>query len=87
MPFKAQEIWDRGGVYYGQNAISKNLIVADRKRLLNGNAFILGVSGSGKSFSAKKEMVSLALSTDDDRQLMINPRRDCCLLFILLDFC
>ena len=66
MPFKAQEIWDRGGVYYGQNAISKNLIVADRKRLLNGNAFILGVSGSGKSFSAKKEMVSLALSTDDD---------------------
>ena len=49
MPFKAQEIWDRGGVYYGQNAISKNLIVADRKRLLNGNAFILGVSGSGKS--------------------------------------
>ena len=49
MPFKAQEIWDRGGVYYGQNAISKNLIVADRKRLLNGNAFILGVSGSGKT--------------------------------------
>ena len=56
MPFKAQEIWDRGGVYYGQNAISKNLIVADRRQLLNGNAFILGVSGSGKSFSAKKEM-------------------------------
>ena len=75
MPFKAQEIWDRGGVYYGQNAISKNLIVADRKQLLNGNAFILGVSGSGKSFSAKKEMVSLALSTDDDI-IIIDPEAE-----------
>ena len=75
MPFKAQEIWDRGGVYYGQNAISKNLIVADRRQLLNGNAFILGVSGSGKSFSAKKEMVSLALSTDDDI-IIIDPESE-----------
>ena len=75
MPFKAQEIWDRGGVYYGQNAISKNLIVADRKQLLNGNAFILGVSGSGKSFSAKKEMVSLALSTQDDI-IVIDPESE-----------
>lgn len=75
MPFKAQEIWDRGGVYYGQNTISKNLIVADRKQLLNGNAFILGVSGSGKSFSTKKEMVSLALSTDDDI-IIIDPESE-----------
>ena len=49
MPFKAQEIRHRHGIYYGQNAISKNLILADRKELLNGNGFILGVSGSGKS--------------------------------------
>ena len=75
MPFKAQEIWDRGGVYYGQNTISKNLIVADRRQLLNGNAFILGVSGSGKSFSAKKEMVSLALSTQDDI-IVIDPESE-----------
>ena len=75
MPFKAQEIWDRGGVYYGQNAISKNLIVADRRQLLNGNAIILGVSGSGKSFSAKKEMVSLALSTQDDI-IVIDPESE-----------
>ena len=75
IPFKAQEIWDRGGVYYGQNAISKNLIVADRRQLLNGNAFILGVSGSGKSFSAKKEMVSLALSTQDDI-IVIDPESE-----------
>lgn len=58
-----------------QNAISKNLIVADRRQLLNGNAFILGVSGSGKSFSAKKEMVSLALSTQDDI-IVIDPESE-----------
>ncbi len=52
-------------MYYGQNVISKNLIIANRKELLNGNGFVLGVSGSGKSFMAKREMVNLALSTPD----------------------
>ena len=61
MPFKAQEIRHQGGVYYGQNVISRNLILANRKELLNGNGFVLGVSGSGKSFTAKRE-----LATDDD---------------------
>ena len=66
MPFKAQEIIEPGGVYYGQNAISKNLIVANRKEFLNANGFILGVSGSGKSFAAKREIANIALSTKDD---------------------
>ena len=55
MPFRVQEIYDRHGIYYGQNVISKNMMIADRRRLLNGNSFILGVSGSGKSFTAKNE--------------------------------
>lgn len=75
MPFKAQEIQDSGGVYYGINAISKNLIVANRKELLNANGFILGVSGSGKSFAAKREILSLALSTDHDI-LVIDPESE-----------
>ena len=62
MPFKAQEVRDRGGVYYGQNVISKNLIIANRKELLNGNGFVLGVSGSGKSFMAKQEMAGVTLA-------------------------
>ena len=66
MPFKAQEIRHQGGVYYGQNVISRNLILANRKELLNGNGFVLGVSGSGKSFTAKRELAALALATDDD---------------------
>ena len=66
MPFKAQEICHQGGVYYGQNVISRNLILANRKELLNGNGFVLGVSGSGKSFTAKRELAALALATGDD---------------------
>ena len=64
-----------GGIYYGQNAVSKNMLVADRRKLLNGNSFRLGVSGSGKSFSAKEEIVDLALSTEDDI-LILDPESE-----------
>jgi hypothetical protein len=66
MPFRAHEIMDIGGIYCGVNAISRNLIIADRKQLINGNGFILGVSGSGKSFFAKREIIFLLLGTSDD---------------------
>ena len=57
---------DVGGTYCGMNAISHNLIIANRKNLINGNGFILGVSGSGKSFFTKREIVSLFLGTNDE---------------------
>ena len=66
MPFRVQEVYDKNGIYYGQNVISKNMMIADRRKLLNGNSFILGVSGSGKSFTAKNEITNLILSTDAD---------------------
>lgn len=66
VPFRAQEIMQTHGLYYGQNAVSKNRIVVDRRQLLNGNSFRLGVSGSGKSMSAKEEIAQIALSTEDD---------------------
>lgn len=75
IPFRAQEISHSGGIYYGQNVISKNMIIANRKHLLNGNSFILGVSGSGKSFTAKREIVNLILSSDDDI-ILIDPERE-----------
>ena len=75
IPFRTQEILQNGGIYYGQNAVSKNMIVADRRKLLNGNSFRLGVSGSGKSFSAKEEIVSIALATDDDI-LILDPESE-----------
>ena len=75
IPFRAQEILQNGGIYYGQNAVSKNMIVADRRKLLNGNSFRLGVSGSGKSFSAKEEIVSIVLTTNDD-VLILDPESE-----------
>ena len=66
MPFKVQEIMDKGGIYFGENAISHNLIMCNKENLLNQSAFLLGVPGSGKSFSAKELMTFLMLSTDDD---------------------
>ena len=75
IPFRAQEIMQAGGIYYGQNAVSKNRIVADRRLLLNGNSFRLGVSGSGKSMSAKEEIVQIALATEDDI-LILDPESE-----------
>lgn len=66
MPFKVQEIQDRGGIYFGENAISHNLIMCNKENLLNQSAFLLGVPGSGKSFSAKELIAFLILNTDDD---------------------
>ena len=75
VPFSSQEIRHRNGIYYGVNATSHNLIVCNRRQLLNGNGFILGVSGSGKSFAAKEEITSIALATDDDI-LIVDPERE-----------
>lgn len=66
MPFKVQEIQDRGGIYFGENAISHNLILCNKENLLNQSAFLLGVPGSGKSFSAKELIAFLILNTDED---------------------
>ena len=66
MPFRVQEIQDTGGIYCGVNAVSKNLLICNRKKLLNPHGFILGVSGSGKSFTMKEFITFIALSTNDD---------------------
>lgn len=75
MPFRVQEIMDTGGIYYGENAISHNLIMCNKANLLNQSAFLLGVPGSGKSFSAKELIVFLALATQDDI-LVCDPERE-----------
>ncbi|MCR4693151.1 MAG: ATP-binding protein [Firmicutes bacterium] len=75
MPYKTQEIIDNGGLYYGINAISHNLLMCNRKLLLNGNGFILGVSGSGKSFASKLEIALSAIFSNDDI-IVIDPERE-----------
>lgn len=75
MPFRVQEIMDTGGLYIGENAISKNLLLINKSNLLNANGFVLGVPGSGKSFSVKEQIAILALSTDDDI-IICDPERE-----------
>ena len=76
IPFRVQEIYQEDGIYYGQNVISKNMIIANRCQLLNGNSFILGVSGAGKSFTAKEEMVNIILTDPNADVLVIDPERE-----------
>lgn len=75
MPFTNQELFQEGGMYYGLNAVSRNLIMFNRLSLKNPNGFILGTPGSGKSFAAKREMVNVLLNTDDD-VIIIDPERE-----------
>lgn len=73
MPFKTQEVMDTNGLFYGVNAISHNLILCNRKLLQNGNGWILGVPGSGKSFFAKFEMILNILYNTEDDIIIVDP--------------
>lgn len=77
MPFHVQELSYEGpeGIYYGSNQESKNLLIGNRKFLMNGNGFVFGVSGSGKSFFCKAEMVELFLNTNDEI-IAIDPQHE-----------
>ena len=77
MPFNVQELYlpGKGGTYYGVNQVSRNILFGNRKRLVNGNGFIFGVPGSGKSFFAKMEMGNVFLNTEDDI-IVIDPQHE-----------
>lgn len=76
VPFTTQELFAPGGNWYGVNATSGNAVVADRAATLNGNGFILGTTGSGKSQAAKMEMTQIFLSRPDDDIIIIDPERE-----------
>lgn len=83
MPFTSQELNQKNGRYYGLNAISRNLILFNRETCKNGNGFILGKPGSGKSFTAKGEMANVILGTDDEI-IVIDPENEYCPLIEIL---
>lgn len=74
-PFNTVELMHEGGLYYGQNAMTGNILLFDRNQLSNPNGFIFGVPGAGKSVTAKLEMLFSALSTNDEI-LILDPERE-----------
>lgn len=75
LPFGVKELWQDDGMYYGLNGVSKQMILYNRSSAINGNGCIFGVTGSGKSFSAKREIVNVLLHTDDD-VFVIDPENE-----------
>ena len=76
VPFKIQELMDYGGIYYGINQVSKNPLFGDRKRLQNGNGFVFGTPGSGKSVEAKVcEVIQPIIGSGDD-VIIIDPMNE-----------
>ena len=75
-PFRAQEISHEGGIYQGVNVISKNPIFVNRSHLLNGNGFIFGVPGSGKSMTAKREISNIMMADPNADVIIIDPERE-----------
>ena len=74
MPYKTQELNDEGGIYYGVNQLSQNVIFADKKKLKNHNGLILGQSGSGKSVFAKSEIICTFANFEEDQLIIIAPQ-------------
>lgn len=72
MPFHVQELDEESGIVYGINQVSKNLLIGNRKLLPNGNGFVFGTSGFGKSVNAKYEMGQVIASSNDD-VIIIDP--------------
>lgn len=77
MPFRSTEIQDPGGLYFGQNQVSKNLIMINLKRLQSANSIICGIPGSGKSFFAKRTALNRIFAADENQEIIfIDPERE-----------
>ena len=74
-PFIVSELYQPGGIFYGINQVSKNVLIGNRKKLKNGNGFVLGVTGAGKGMDTKQEIVQVFLNTTDDI-IVIDPQNE-----------
>lgn len=75
VPFNVAELSDKNGLFYGTNAISGNIVIGDRKALMNPHGFVLAASGAGKGFEVKTEMTQVVLKGKDD-VIVIDPQNE-----------
>ena len=85
IPFTTMELYQKSGMYYGLNALSRNLIFFNRYSLKAPNGVILGTPGSGKSFAAKREILNVLLNDPNAEVLIIDPEREYTMLAENLD--
>ena len=76
MPFSNQELFQVGGFYYGLNQISQNLVMVNRTKMKTPSGFVLGSSGSGKSFATKREILNVLLDDDKTNIIIIDPENE-----------
>lgn len=76
MPFANQELYQAGGFYYGLNQISNNLVIVNRAKMKTPSGFVLGSSGSGKSFACKRELVNVLLADESNVCIVIDPENE-----------
>lgn len=76
MPFSNQELFQSGGFYYGLNQISQNLVIVNRTKMKTPSGFVLGSSGSGKSFACKRECLNVLMDDDKTGLLIIDPENE-----------
>ncbi|GHU55746.1 conjugal transfer protein TraE [Clostridia bacterium] len=76
VPFSSQEIFQPGGFYYGLNQITGNIILCNRKLMKTASGFLLGSSGSGKSFATKREILNVLLNDNKTSVLIIDPENE-----------
>ena len=76
IPFTTMELYQKGGMYYGLNALSRNMVIFNRYSLKAPNGVILGSPGSGKSFAAKREIINVLLNDPNAEVLIIDPERE-----------
>lgn len=76
MPFSNQELFQAGGFYYGLNQSSQNLVIVNRTKMKTPSGFVLGSSGSGKSFATKREILNVLLDDDKTNILIIDPENE-----------
>lgn len=76
MPFANQELFQSGGFYYGLNQISGNLVIVNRLKMKTPSGFVLGSSGSGKSFATKRELLGVLLSDDKTNVYIVDPENE-----------
>jgi len=73
-PFASSELVQESGILYGINRSNNSLVIIDRFSLTNANSIIFAQSGSGKSYTAKVEILRQLMQVT--KVIVVDPERE-----------